>query len=134
MVILLVALVNGGLLACSKMRMDNFSSLANPKTGALLADFDMIPGHNERSVAGHSTHYFQHVDSIQDISSRNIQQLAWCGLSFFPASNTGQALTQVVVMSDRAMSWMPKLHFPPMIMQRDAASVSIGDLVLQSET
>ena len=52
--------------------------------------------------------YFQYVDGIQDINTRNIQQVALCELSFFPGTDMGQAMAQVVAMSDRAMSWMPK--------------------------
>jgi multidrug efflux pump subunit AcrB len=46
----------------------------------------------------------------------------------------GQAMAQVVAMSDRAMSWMPKGTLPPMIMRMDAGSVPVGYLVFESET
>ena len=45
----------------------------------------------------------------------------------------GQAMAQVVAMSDRAMSWMPKGTLPPMIMRMDAGSVPVGYLVLESK-
>ena len=45
----------------------------------------------------------------------------------------GQAMAQVVAMSDRAMSWMPKGTLPPMIMRMDAGSVPVGYLVFESE-
>ena len=44
----------------------------------------------------------------------------------------GQAMAQVVAMSDRAMSWMPKGTLPPMIMRMDAGSVPVGYLVFES--
>ena len=45
----------------------------------------------------------------------------------------GQAMAQVVAMSDRAMAWMPPGSLPPMIMRMDAGSVPIGYLVFMSE-
>ena len=45
----------------------------------------------------------------------------------------GQAMAQVVAMSDRAMAWMPPGSLPPMIMRMDAGSVPIGYLVFTSE-
>src|SRR5208337_3410903 len=77
--------------------------------------------------------YFQYVDGIQDINTRNIQQVALCELSFFPGTEMGQAMAQVVAMSDRAMSWMPKGTLPPMIMRMDAGSVPVGYLVFESK-
>ena len=41
----------------------------------------------------------------------------------FPGTDMGQAMAQVVAMSDRAMSWMPKGTLPPMIMRMDSGSV-----------
>ncbi|MGC8642255.1 MAG: efflux RND transporter permease subunit, partial [Isosphaeraceae bacterium] len=77
--------------------------------------------------------YFQYVDGIQDINTRNIQQVALCELSFFPGTDMGQAMAQVVAMSDRAMSWMPKGTLPPMIMRMDSGSVPVGYLVFESK-
>ena len=75
--------------------------------------------------------YFQYVDGIEVIDTRNIQQVALTELSFFPGTNMGQAMAQVVAMSDRAMSWMPKGTLPPMIMRMDAGSVPVGYLVFE---
>src|SRR6516165_4240586 len=45
----------------------------------------------------------------------------------------GQAMAQVVAMSDRAMSWMPKGTLPPLIMRMDSGSVPVGYLVFESD-
>ncbi len=45
----------------------------------------------------------------------------------------GEAVAEVVAMSDRAMAWMPPGSLPPMIMRMDAGSVPIGYLVFTSE-
>ena len=93
----------------------------------------MSPDQMEGFIVNELELYFQYVDGIQDINTRNIQQVALCELSFFPGTDMGQAMAQVVAMSDRAMSWMPKGTLPPMIMRMDAGSVPVGYLVFESE-
>ena len=93
----------------------------------------MSPDQMEGFIVNQLELYFQYVDGIQDINTRNIQQVALCELSFFPGTDMGQAMAQVVAMSDRAMSWMPKGTLPPMIMRMDAGSVPVGYLVFESK-
>src|SRR5262249_21650303 len=93
----------------------------------------MSPDQMEGFIVNELELYFQYVDGIQDINTRNIQQVALCELSFFPGTDMGQAMAQVVAMSDRAMSWMPKGTLPPMIMRMDAGSVPVGYLVFESK-
>ena len=93
----------------------------------------MSPDQIEGFIVNQLELYFQYVDGIQEIDSRNIQQVALCELSFFPGTDMGQAMAQVVAMSDRAMSWMPKGTLPPMIMRMDSGSVPVGYLVFESE-
>jgi multidrug efflux pump subunit AcrB len=93
----------------------------------------MSPDQMEGFIVNQLELYLQYVDGIKDINTRNIQQVALCELSFFPGTDMGQAMAQVVAMSDRAMSWMPKGTLPPMIMRMDAGSVPVGYLVLESD-
>src|SRR5262245_28493239 len=130
---LVVALISGGALAFFKMRVDIFPSLNVPKIYVFLDYVGMSPDQVEGFIVNELELYFQYVDGIQDIKSRNIQQVALCELSFFPGTDMAQAMAQVVAMSDRAMSWMPKGTLPPMIMRMDAGSVPVGYLVLESE-
>ena len=130
---LVVALVSGGVLAYGRMRVDIFPSLNTPKIYVFLDYVGMSPDQMEGYIVNELELYFQYVDGIQDINSRNIQQVALCELSFFPGTDMGQAMAQVVAMSDRAMSWMPKGTLPPMIMRMDAGSVPVGYLVLESK-
>ncbi len=129
---LVVALISGGALAYNKMRVDIFPSLNVPKIYVFLDYIGMGPDQMEGLIVNQLELYFQYVDGIRDIKSRNIQQVALCELSFFPGTDMGQAMAQVVAMSDRAMSWMPKGTLPPMIMRMDAGSVPVGYLVLES--
>src|SRR6478752_4047577 len=130
---MVVALISGGGLAYSRMRVDIFPSLNTPKIYVFLDYIGMSPDQMEGFIVNELELYFQYVDGIQDINTRNIQQVALCELSFFPGTDMGQAMAQVVAMSDRAMAWMPPGSLPPMIMRMDAGSVPIGYLVFVSE-
>ena len=130
---LVVALISGGALAYSRMRVDIFPALNTPKIYVFLDYIGMSPDQVEGFIVNQLELYFQYVDGIQDIDTRNIQQVALCRLSFFPGTDMGQAMAQVVAMSDRAMSWMPKGTLPPMIMRMDSGSVPVGYLVFESE-
>ena len=130
---MVVALISGGVLAYNRMRVDIFPSLNVPKIYVFLDYIGMSPDQMEGFIVNQLELYFQYVDGIQDINTRNIQQVALCELSFFPGTDMGQAMAQVVAMSDRAMSWMPKGTLPPMIMRMDAGSVPVGYLVFESE-
>ncbi len=65
----------------------------------------MSPEQVEGFIVSQLELYFQYVDGVQDINTRSIQQVSLCELSFFPGTEMGQAMAQVVAMSDRAMSW-----------------------------
>jgi multidrug efflux pump subunit AcrB len=130
---LVVALISGGVLGMNKMRVDIFPSLHTPKIYVYLDYVGMSPAQMEGFIVNQLELYFQYVDGIEDIDTRNIQQVALCELSFFPGTDMGQAMAQVVAMSDRAMSWMPKGTLPPMIMRMDAGSVPVGYLVMESK-
>jgi multidrug efflux pump subunit AcrB len=131
---LVVALISGGFLAFLKMRVDIFPPLNTPKIYVFLDYVGMSPDQVEGFIVNQLELYFQYVDGVQDINTRNIQQVALCELSFFPGTDMGQAMAQVVAMSDRAMSWMPQGTLPPMIMRMDSGSVPVGYLVFESKT
>jgi multidrug efflux pump subunit AcrB len=130
---MVVALISGGVLAYNRMRVDIFPALNTPKIYVFLDYIGMSPDQMEGFIVNQLELYFQYVDGIQDINTRNIQQVALTELSFFPGTDMGQAMAQVVAMSDRAMSWMPKGTLPPMIMRMDAGSVPVGYLVFESD-
>jgi multidrug efflux pump subunit AcrB len=130
---LVVGLISLGILAYSRMRVDIFPSLNTPKIYVFFDFIGMSPDQIEGFIVNELELYFQYVDGIEDIKSRNIQQVGLCELSFFPQTDMGQAMAQVVAMSDRAMAWMPPGSLPPMIMRMDAGSVPIGYLVFTSE-
>src|SRR5258708_233851 len=130
---LVVALISGGALAYDRMRVDIFPSLHTAKIYVFLDYVGMSTDQMEGFIVNQLELYFQYVDGIQDINTRNIQQTALCELSFYPSPDMGQAMAQVGAMPDRAMSWMPKGTLPPMIMRMDSGSVPVGYLVLESQ-
>jgi len=130
---MVLALVSLGVLAYSKMRVDIFPSLNTPKIYIFFDYIGMSPDQIEGFIVNELELYFQYVDGIQDIKSRNVQQVGLVELGFFHGTDMGQAMAQVVAMSDRAMSWMPPGALPPMIMRMDAGSIPIGYLVFRSE-
>src|SRR5262245_35261581 len=130
---MVVALISGGVLAYSRMRVDIFPSLNTPKIYVFLDYVGMSPDQMEGFIVNQLELYFQYVDGIEDIDTRNIQQVALCELSFFPGTDMGQAMAQLAAMADRAMSGMRKGTRPPMIMRMDAGSVPVGYLVFESD-
>jgi multidrug efflux pump subunit AcrB len=131
---MVVALISAGALSFERMRVDIFPPLNVPKIYVFLDYIGMSPDQIEGFIVNQLELYFQYVDGIREIDSRNIQQVALCQLSFFPGTDMGQAMAQVVAMSDRAMSWMPQGTLPPMIMRMDSGSIPVGYLVFESET
>jgi multidrug efflux pump subunit AcrB len=133
LMMLVVGLISLGILSYTKMRVDIFPSLNTPKIYVFFDYIGMSPDQIEGFIVNELELYFQYVDGIEDIKSRNIQQVGLVELGFFPDTDMGQAMAQVVAMSDRAMAWMPPGSLPPMIMRMDAGSVPIGYLVFTSE-
>lgn len=131
---LVVALVSGGCLALSRMRVDIFPSLNMPKIYVFLQFGGMSPGQMEGLIVNQFELNFQYVDNVQRIESRSIQQVAFVELSFFPGTDMGQAMAQVVAMANRAMARMPPGTLPPMVIRMDSGSVPVGYLVMDSET
>ena len=133
LLMLVMALISLGGLAYEQMRVDIFPSLNTPKIYIFFDFIGMSPDQIEGFIVNELELYFQYVDGVQDIKSRNIQQVGLVELGFFHDTEMGQAMAQVVAMSDRAMAWMPPGSLPPMIMRMDAGSVPIGYLVFTSE-
>ncbi len=130
---LVVGLISLGGLAFGEMQVNIFPSMNVPKIYIFFDFIGMSPDQIEGFIVNELELYFQYVDGVKDIKSRNVQQVGLLELGFFPKTDMGQAMAQVVAMSDRAMSWMPPGALPPMIMRMDAGSVPIGFLVFKSE-
>jgi len=133
MMMIVVALIGGGSLALTKMRVDIFPPLNLPRIYVYLQYGGMSPYQMEGLIVNQFELYFQYVDGVSAIESHSIQQCALVKLSFFPGTDMGLAMAQVSAMSFRAMSQMPIGTLPPLIMRMDAGCVPVGYLVLKSE-
>lgn len=131
---LVVALIAGGVLALAKMRVDIFPPLNEPRIYVFLQFGGMSPSQMEGLIVNQFELLFQYVDGVQEIESKSIQQVALLKLSFFPGTDMGAAEAEVVAMANRAMSRMPPGTLPPMIMRMDEGTVPAGYLVFRSKT
>ena len=86
---LVVALISGGVLAYTRMRVDIFPSLNVPKIYVFLDYIGMSPDQMEGFIVNQLELYFQYVDGIQDIDTRNIQQVALCRALVLPRHRHG---------------------------------------------
>ena len=73
---LVVALSVAACWPYSRMRVDIFPSLNTPKIYVFLDYIGMSPDQMEGFIVNQLELYFQYVDGIQDINTRNIQQVA----------------------------------------------------------
>ena len=129
---LVVALISGGLLAYSRMRVDIFPPLNTPKIYVFLDYIGMSPDQMEGFIVNELELYFQYVDGIQDIKSRNIQQVALCDCRFSrhgygPSDGPGGGHVRPGDVVDAEGT------LPPMIMRMDSGSVPVGYLVFESD-
>ena len=131
---MIVALIAGGALALSRMRVDIFPPINQPQIYVFCNFGGMDPGQMEGLLVNQFELAFQYVDGVKAIESRSISQVALIKLSFYPESDMAKAMASVVSQANRAQATMPPGVLPPLIMQMDAGSVPVGYLVLQSKT
>ncbi|HEY2826456.1 MAG TPA: efflux RND transporter permease subunit [Pirellulales bacterium] len=131
---MIVALVAGGALALSRMRVDIFPPINQPQIFVFCNYGGMDPGQMEGLLVNQFEIAFQYVDGVKSIESRCISQVAVIKLSFYSDTDMAKAMASVVSQANRAQASMPPNVLPPLIMQMDAGSVPVGYLVLQSKT
>jgi multidrug efflux pump subunit AcrB len=132
MMMVVVALVGGGLLAIFSMRIDIFPPFDLPQIYVVQNFNGMSPAQMEGLIVNQFELNFQYVDGVKSVESRSIQQIALIKLSFYPGTDMASAMAAVVTQANRAQASMPPGVLPPQIMRMDAGSVPIGYLVLTS--
>ncbi len=130
---MVLGLICAGTMALTRMKVEIFPSLHEPRIYVFLQYGGMSPAQMEGLVVNQFELMFQYVDGISAIESRSIQQVSLVKLSFFPGTDMGVAEAAVVAMANRAMSRMPPGTLPPMVMRLDEGSVPVGYLVLESK-
>ena len=133
-VMLVVALVGGGVLALTRMRVDIFPSINQPQIFVFVNYGGYDPGQMEGLLVSQFELWFQYVDGVRNIESKSIQQVAVIQLSFYSGTDMSSAMSQVVSVASRAQAGQPAGTLPPLIMQLDAGSVPVGYLVFKSKT
>ena len=131
---MVVALLAGGLLALSRMRVDIFPPINQPQIYVVCNYGGMDPSQMEGLIVNQFELAFQYVDGVKNVESRCIQQVAIVKLAFFPGTDMAKAMASVVSQVNRAQATMPPNVLPPLVIQMDAGSVPVGYLVLQSRT
>jgi multidrug efflux pump subunit AcrB len=130
---LVVALVGGGALALTRMRVDIFPPINQPQIYVFVNYGGYDPGQMEGLLVSPFEFWFQFVDGVRNVESKSIQQVAVVRLSFYPDTDMSRAMAQVVSVASRAQSTQPNGTLPPLIMQMDAGSVPVGYLVFKSK-
>ena len=87
---LVVGLISLGILAYGKMRVDIFPSLNTPKIYVFFDFIGMSPDQIEGFIVNELELYFQYVDGIEDIKSRNIQQVGLWSWGSSPTPTWGR--------------------------------------------
>jgi multidrug efflux pump subunit AcrB len=131
---LVLALVCGGALALTRMRVDIFPTINQPEIYVFCSFGGMDPSQMEGLMVNQFEIAFQYVDGVKIVESRCIQQVAVIKISFYPDTDMAKAMSEVVSEATGALAFMPPNVLPPLIMQLDAGSVPVGYLVLQSKT
>ena len=134
MIMLVVALVGGGALALTRMRIDIFPPINQPSIYVFTNYGGYDPFQMEGLLVSPFELWFQFVDGVRSMESRSIQQVAVVKLSFYPDTDMSKAMAQVVSVASRAQATQPAGTLPPLIMQMDAGNVPVGYLVFRTQT
>jgi multidrug efflux pump subunit AcrB len=134
MMVAMVALLAGGWLALSRMKVDIFPSLDLPVVYVAQPYSGMDPMQMEGLIANYYEYHFLYINGIHHVESKNVQGVSLMKLYFHPTTDMSQAMAETVGYVNRARAFMPPGTVPPFIMRFDTGSVPVGYLVLSSET
>src|SRR5688572_7901039 len=133
-IVALVALVAGGGLALSRMKVDIFPALNLPVVYVCQPYGGMDPQQMEGLIANFYEYHFLYINGIHHVESKNVQGVSLMKLYFHPGTDMAQAMAETVGYVNRSRAFMPPGTVPPFIMRFDTGSVPVGYLVLRSET
>ncbi len=134
MMVAIVALIAGGWLALSRMKVDIFPSLDLPVVYVAQPYGGMDPTQMEGLIANYYEYHFLYINGIHHVESKNVQGVSLMKLFFHPGTDMAQAMAETVGYVNRSRAFMPPGTVPPFIMRFDTGSVPVGYLVLSSET
>ncbi len=130
----MVALLAGGGLALSRMKVDIFPALNLPVVYVAQPYGGMDPEQMEGLIANYYEYHFLYIGGIHHVESKNVQGVSLMKLYFHPGTDMAQAMAETVGFVNRSRAFMPPGTVPPFIMRFDTGSVPVGYLVLSSKT
>jgi multidrug efflux pump subunit AcrB len=131
-VVLIIAVILGGLLAIRQMPRDIFPTLGIPTIYVAQPYGGMDPAQMEGYLTYYYEYHFLYITGIEHVESKSIQGAAILKLQFHPGTDMSQAMSETVAYVNRARAFMPPGTVPPFVMRFDAGSVPVGDLVFSS--
>src|SRR5271165_1148236 len=134
MIVMMVALIAGGWLALSRMKIDIFPSLDLPVVYVAQPYGGLDPNQMEGLIANFYEYHFLYINGIHHVESKNVQGMSLMKLYFHPGTDMAQAMAETVGYVNRSRAFMPVGTVPPFIMRFDTGSVPVGYLVLSSVT
>ena len=133
-VVLIVALILGGIAAVKQMPRDIFPTLGIPTIYVAQPYGGMDPAQMEGYLTYYFEYHFLYITGIEHVESKSIQGAALIKLQFHPGTDMSQAMSETVAYVNRARAFMPPGTVPPFVMRFDAGSVPVGDLVFTSKS
>src|SRR5438045_3755019 len=132
--VLMVALVAGGVLALFRMKVDIFPALNLPVIYVAQPYGGMDPTQMEGLIANYYEYHFLYINGIHHVESKNVQGVSLMKLFFHPDTNMAQAMAETVQYVNRSRAFMPPGTVGPFVMRFDTGSVPVGYLVLSCKT
>src|ERR1700737_4669164 len=119
-------------LAVERMKVDIFPNLGAPAIFVAQPYGGMDPAQMEGYLTYYYEYHFLYITGIEHVESKNIQGAALLKLVFHEGTDMSQAMAQVFIYCNRALSFMPSGAVPPFIVRYDAGSFPIGQLIFSS--
>ena len=130
----MVAVIGGGVLAFSRMKVDVFPTLNQPVIYVAQPYGGMDPEQMEGLITNYYEYHFLYIGGIHHVESKNVQGVALMKLYFHPGTDMAQAMAETVGYVNRSRAFMPYGTVQPFIMRFDTGSVPVGYLVLSSDS
>src|SRR5258708_15034430 len=133
LLVLVIAVVLGGVLAALRMQRDIFPDLGVPVLYVAQPYGGLDPAQMEGFITNYYEYHFLYINGIEHVESKNVQGIALIKLQFHPGTNMATAMAETVSYVNRARAFMPTGTVPPFVMRFDAGSVPVGNLVFSSD-
>jgi len=132
--VLVLGITFFSILSIFRIPVDIFPNLDLPSIYIIQSYGGMAPEEMDAFIATKYQDHFLYVSGIRNVDIKTIQGLCLMKLEFYPGTDMGQAAAEVANNISRAKAYMPEGTVPPQVIQFDASSVPVGQLVFQSKT